>query len=214
VITVNGLAGGPSPEDVARAVGAVVEAGYRTVKVKLGFEDDVERIQSVSTAAPDGVRIRLDANAMWTIPQASELCACAHDLLGHRLEYVEDPVSSASELEELRAVTSVPIAADELIRSRADLDTLLAKRLVDVVVAKPPLLGGISKVRLMADAASSADVDVVISSMFDGPVGLEAWCHLAAGINGDRAHGLGTAQFLAADAARVLVPREGMIHLS
>ena len=58
----------------------------------------------------------------------------------------------------------------------------------------------------------------MISSVYDGPLGLRAWCHLAAALDGTRAHGLGTADALddsgpQAPLVARLVPRAGHIQL-
>ena len=49
--------------------------------------------------------------------------------------------------------------------------------------------------------------------MYDGPIGLRAWCHLAASISPEHAHGLGTADYIKDDRMQPLVPINGSINL-
>ena len=105
------------------------------------------------------------------------------------------------------------LAADELVRRPVDVDEIVRGGLADVLVLKPALVGGITDTLGLVDRARQGGLDVVLSSIYDGPVGLSAWCHLAAALGGDRAHGLGTATLLADAGAGHLVPRQGRITL-
>ena len=47
-----------------------VDAGYRTLKLKIGDESDVERVDAVRSAVGSDVAIRLDANGRWDLASA------------------------------------------------------------------------------------------------------------------------------------------------
>ena len=212
-IEVNSLLVGERAVDLGRQAQAAMADGVTTLKAKLGMADDGERIQALADVCGPGVRVRLDANAAWSVAEAVDRLDAAAETLGGRLEYVEDPVGSLEDLAALRAETSAPVAVDEVVRSPADLDRVIEERLGEVLVVKPALLGGITPTVTLADQASANGVDVVVSSLYDGPVGLATWCHLAASIPGTRAHGLGTATLLADAGAAHLVARHGRITL-
>lgn len=213
-VRVNALAVGPDAAAVGDEVRRHVASGHHTIKVKLGMPDDADRIRASARAvAGTNTRIRFDANGAWGIAEAIELLAVAAHVLGPALEYVEDPVLSIEGLGRLREETDVRLAADDIVRSPDDLRRVLDAGLADAVVIKPALIGGITPTRALADTAARAGVDVVVSSLYDGPVGLAAWCHLAASLNSPVAHGLGTAALLTASGAAHLVPRAGVISL-
>ena len=213
-ISVNALAVGGSIDSVVASAQAAVDAGFGTIKVKLGMGDDTARIDALARSIDANIRIRLDANGAWSATEAERLLGHAVETLGDRLEYVEDPVATLDELFAINA--GAPIAADELVRDRADLEALITSRVADsgavaAVVMKPPLLGGITPVIEIAAELKSHDVNAVISSTYDGPVGLATWCHLAAAIGGDHAHGLGTAAIFGEGIADQVVPYRGTI---
>lgn len=212
-ISVNALVVGARPDDLAASARLAIDAGARTLKAKLGMGDDAARLAAIAAELVDDVRVRLDANAAWGATEALDRIGEAQRLLGPHLEYVEDPVADLDELAVVRRVVGADLAVDELIRRPADVDTVVARGLADVVVVKPSLVGGISDTVALATRAGAGGLDVVLSSVYDGPVGLAAWCHLAAALGGERAHGLGTATLLSDAGAGHLVPRRGKIRL-
>lgn len=212
-IAVNALIVGARPEDLATSTRQAIAAGNTTLKGKLGMGDDAARLGAIAAELVDGVRVRLDANAAWGPVEAVARIEEAQRLLGDHLEYVEDPVADLHGLAVVRSAVAVELAVDELVRSPDDVDALVGGGLADVVVVKPALVGGITDTMALAERARGGGLDVVLTSIYDGPVGLAAWCHLAAGLGGERAHGLGTATLLADAGAGHLVPRQGRIRL-
>lgn len=213
LVPVNQLVGGATPAALAEAAAEAQALGFTTLKAKLGLPDDLDRLAALAEVVEPSSRLRLDANATWGLAEAIDMSTAAVGQLGDRLEYLEDPVASLADLRELRAAVSVEIAVDELVRSEADLQRVIAGRLAGVLVVKPALLGGISPVVALASQADGAGLGVVVSSIYDGAVGLRAWCHLAAAIGPHRAHGLGTGDLLVAPEARPLAPIRGHVRL-
>ncbi|MEM7288410.1 MAG: o-succinylbenzoate synthase [Actinomycetota bacterium] len=212
-VAVNALVVGARPEDLAASARVAIDGGTTTIKTKLGMGDDADRLEAIGGALRDDVLVRLDANAAWGAAEAVDRIGAAHRMLGDRLEYVEDPVADLADLAEVRSSVPAPLAVDELVRRPTDVDAIARDDLADVVVVKPALVGGITDTLELASRTSAGGLDVVLSSLYDGPVGLAAWCHLAAALGGDRAHGLGTATLLADAGAGHLVPRRGRIRL-
>src|SRR5699024_9187947 len=116
--------------------------GATTAKVKVAgpgtLVDDVARVRAVRAELGDGARIRVDANAKWSIADAvSALTALAP----YRLEYAEQPAAGVDELVELRRRLAedgidVPIAADESIRKTTDPIRVAEAGAADVVIVK------------------------------------------------------------------------------
>lgn len=200
--------------DAATAADLVRRSGCTTAKVKVAepgqdLADDVDRVAAVRDAlGPDG-RLRIDVNGAWDVETA--VLALAR-LARYDLEYVEQPCATLEELAEVRRRTTVPVAADESIRTADDPVRAARTGAVDVVVLKVQPLGGVRRALEVADAAG---VPTVVSSALETSVGLAAGVAFAAALPElPHACGLGTATLLAGDVvADPLVPRDGHVQV-
>lgn len=200
----------------------IVEAsGCGTAKVKVAepgqsLTDDVARVRAVRSAL-DGVlgrghgRVRVDANAAWSIDLAVEALGRLEEA-ADGLEYAEQPCVSLEALAEVRARTGVRIAADESIR-RDYVDPALLRAAVDVAVIKVQPSGGIMAA---LDLAARLGLPVVVSSALETSVGLAAGVRLAAALPTlDHACGLGTGLLLDEDVvSRSLRPVGGVLRVN
>ncbi|MDN6429037.1 MAG: o-succinylbenzoate synthase [Propionibacterium sp.] len=205
-----------SSEDAARRVRH--SGGCTTAKVKVAdpgtaLAEDVERVAAVREALQETVgaaaRIRVDANAAWTLPQAVEAIRALDDAAGG-LEYVEQPCASVEELARVRRRVDVPIAADESIRRAEDPLAVARAGAADIAVVKVAPLGGVTRA---LQIAHDTGLEVVISSALESSVGLAAGVRAAAALPELRhACGLATAQLLAADVTeQPLLPLGGAL---
>jgi O-succinylbenzoate synthase len=210
-IPVNTTVPAVGPDAAASMVRA---SGCRTAKVKVAergqtLHDDVERVAAVRDAlGPDG-RVRIDANAAWTVDDAT---AALRLLSRFDLEYAEQPVRTLEEMAELRRRVDVPLAADESVRTAEDPLRITGLDAADVVVLKVQPLGGVRRCLEVADACG---LPVVVSSAVETSVGIAAGLALAAALPDlPYACGLGTVQLLAADVTtRPLLPVDGSIDV-
>ena len=192
----------PSADAAGLAREAVLGRGCRTIKIKVGdrdLADDEARVASVRDVLDtilgrgQGV-IRIDANAAWDVPRAT---AALRRLGAYGLEYVEQPCRTAEELRELRRVTDVPIAVDEIVRTAADPGAVRVADYADLAVVKPAPLGGVAATLRIVE---SLDVPVVVSGSLDSSVGLDVALALAAALDDlPFACGLGTGALLQHD---------------
>lgn len=205
-VAVNALVFAPGLEALARESARAVEAGYRTLKLKVGAappDEDIARVRAVRDAVGPGTAIRIDANGAWDeatalrVLRAVEACD---------IEYVEEPVAG-----DARAVgrqTNIPVAADPA--SLEEGRRVLRARGADVLVLKPMALGGLRPTRELAVEAIDAGVGVVITSVLDTAVGVAGALHLAASLPGPgRAHGLATVGLLEEAPVEGLEPPHG-----
>ena len=222
-IPVNAIIPGTGAQDAyAMTCAAVRETGCTTVKVKVGergaglstISQDVARVSAVHAALVDcGVRaqgaIRIDANTVWTLDEATEALTLLDDAAGG-LDYAEQPCATLVELAALRTRVSVRIAADESIRTADDPMRAAAEGAIDLIVVKATPLGGVQRA---LDVVAAAGVPCVVSGALDSAVGLAAGIALAAALPTlDGACGLGTGALLAADVVRTpLVPTDGSL---
>jgi o-succinylbenzoate synthase len=204
------IAGAPA------AVGADAERwaeeGFRTFKLKLGTGADAAQVQAVRAAVGPQARIRVDANAAWDVETAKRTLA---ELEPHDIELVEQPVTTLEEAAEVASATSIPVAGDESVASRAEAEKALAMRACSLTGIKLSKVGG------PEEAISIAEVlPAYLSSALDGPVGIAAAAQVAqtlqemAGDGGsDLAHGLATQMLFAESVASVECElRDGMLH--
>ncbi len=212
-LKVNSLIGGGNINDFKEALQSLQDKGSTVFKVKLGFGDDLERIRILASNVQPMERVRLDPNGTWSLSTAVETIKFAKNILGERLEYIEDPVGSLEQLTRLRETVSVPIATDDLTVLGESREFVLQEMLTDYIVIKPPLVGGIDATLEISEFANNSGIKIIISSTYDGPIGLRAWCHLAASISPEHAHGLGTAGYIKDDRMLPLIPTDGLINL-
>ncbi len=187
-------------EQAARQASRAASLGFRTLKVKIGgasVAHDVERIEHAARAAPEAVFV-LDANASLDADAALALVAALGELR-ERLALFEQP-TAAGDLDGLRRVRSagVKVAADESVKSAADVERLARAGAVDVVNLK------IMKAGLVAafDAAVRArelGLDTMIGGMVETRLAMSASACLAGGMGGFSFVDLDTPLFLAWD---------------
>ena len=197
------------PETAAEIV---ARSGCRTAKVKVaepgqGERDDVGRVAAVRGALGPAGRIRVDANGGWDVGEAARMLRRLGEF---GLEYAEQPCATLDELAELRALTDVPLAADESIRKASDPLAVRAAGAADIVVLKVAPLGG---VRPALRIAAECGLPVVVSSAVESSVGLAAGVALAAALPAlDYDCGLATSSLLAGDVtAEPFVPAQGAL---
>ena len=193
---------------------AMTATGCTTVKVKIGGRPtgaEIKRIAQLYRAgtevAPD-LRLRLDGNGRFDLPQAQELLA-ALQWSDVAVDYVEQPCRTVAELRSLKQqFPSIRLAADEALRRDREFDRV--SQFADVAIVKIAPLGGLAAVRrLIADL----DVEVVVSGAAESSVGLSRDVVAAAEFGApDAVHGLGTGTLLAEDlVADPVVPRGGVV---
>lgn len=196
--------------DTAQALAG--ESGATTAKVKIGDPGDDALVDEARVSAvrdvlgPEG-KIRVDVNASWDLDTAAERL---ESLARLGLEYAEQPVVTVKEMAELRRRTSVPIAADEVVRQSPEPLRVLEEGAADVLILKVQPMGGVSRV---LELASRSSVPVVISSALETSVGMYGGL-LAASLLGDLPYacGLGTVALIEGDPTLdPLIPNDGFL---
>jgi L-alanine-DL-glutamate epimerase-like enolase superfamily enzyme len=206
-VAVNATIGAEDRAGAAAAAAAAAEAGFRCVKLKVGVGDDAGRLAAVRAATGDAMAIRIDANGAWEEPDAA--IANLRVLAPVGIELCEEPVHGLVAMRTVRARSPVPVAMDETAAERGAAESGAA----DAVCLKIARCGGISGLLRDARAARAAGTKVYVASSHDGPLGIAAGVHAAAGLraSGPVAYcGLATlAAFEEADDA--LAARDGAI---
>ena len=213
-LAVSALATGGSPAAIATSAAAAVAAGHATVKVKVGthgIHGDVDRVSAVRSRIGPDVRLRLDANGAWGVGEALRHL---DRLAAFDIEFVEEPVAGLDYLAEVRLSSPIPTAVDESARTVDDVSRAVEMGAADLVVLKPSAIGGPLEAARAAAIVRSAGLDVVVTSLMEGSVGIRAAAHLASAIGAlDPAPGLATASLLAVDVDTPCLPVHGELLL-
>jgi len=190
----------------------VTGSGCATAKVKVAepgqtLADDLARVEAVRDALGRTGKLRVDANAAWSVDEA---VAALKGLDAFDLEYAEQPVATLEEMAELRRRVDVRLAADESVRTADDPMRIAGLDAADIVVLKVQPLGG---VRRCLDVAAACGLPVVVSSAVETSVGIAAGVALAAALPElPFACGLGTVSLLDGDVtADSLMPVDGQL---
>lgn len=201
------------PETVAEDAVRWAEDGFTTFKLKLGVGDDVGQVRAVRRAVGPQAKIRIDANAAWDVETAKRTLSA---LEAFDVELAEQPVASLEEAAEVAKSTSIPIAGDESVETRADAERALELEACGLAGLKLSKVGGPEAAIGIAEVLPS-----YLSSALDGPVGIAAAAQVAQTLRQSAgaddpglAQGLATQRLFSSTVASVECElRDGMLHL-
>jgi o-succinylbenzoate synthase len=212
-IQVNGMLGAIG-ELTAAGPCECIASGFKVIKIKVGLgspDAELSLIRALARTLPPGIELRLDANGAWSARDA-------HWMIGRLaslpIESLEEPLRQPDrrELRALQAAASFPIALDESLCALL-VDTDPGGLGVRRLVIKPAVIGGIRGAAALADQATAAGLDVVITSVVESAAGLWPTAQLAAAIGHGIAHGLATADWLEHDLGPAPRPVAGWLSL-
>lgn len=199
------------PSAVAAEAERWAADGFETFKLKVGAGDDVAQVRAVREAVGEAARIRLDANAAWSLEQAAEILAAVEPL---GIELVEQPVETIAEASELAKRTRIWLAGDESIVTIEDAEEAIRADSFSVTGVKLSKVGGFELGREVAGRMRS-----YVASALDGPVGIAISRRLAEWLDSPRfaderlAHGLATQRLFAETIAATECRLEGdLLH--
>ena len=153
-----------TPEEMAVSTAKV--AHYPLIKVKMGGDNDIERIHAVANAAPNS-RIIIDANEGWTDENIEENMAAAAKA---GVVLIEQPLPAGKDDILSRIARPVIICADESVHTSVGLEDL-AKR-YDAVNIKLDKAGGLTEGLIMREKAISLGLQVMVGCMVGTSLGM------------------------------------------
>ena len=172
-------------DELLRTAVEHIEAGFRTLKVKVGAGgDDLAALIEVRNAVGADVRLRADANQGWSPEQAVRMITSLEDA-GVGLEFIEQPVYR-DDIEGLAYVTShvgTPVAADESVWTRRDLREIIKSHAADIVNIKLAKTGGLREALALANVAREHGVGVLVGCMSESHVGIAVAAALASALD-------------------------------
>ncbi len=163
-----GFIQGDTAEELASHAKSLVEQGFGVFYLKIGRGDDLdEEITAAVRRAIGNRRLRLDANEAWDMLRARRMF---ERLKPYDPEFVEQPVPGrlgAEGLARLRAMTDIPIAADQTIYSPEDVYDICRSRSADVIVMGLHETCGVVRFRKAAAVAEAAGLNVCLHGIFE-----------------------------------------------
>ncbi|MGH6760199.1 MAG: N-acetyl-D-Glu racemase DgcA [Phyllobacterium sp.] len=138
----------------------------KLLKVKVGGENDAERIRAVTAAAPQS-RIIVDANEGWTDENIVENLLAAAKA---GVALIEQPLPAGKDAILGKIPHPVPICADESVHATGDLATLIGR--YDCVNIKLDKTGGLTEALHMRNHARKLGFGVMVGCMVGTSLGM------------------------------------------
>lgn len=154
------------PDAVAKACEVVLKQGYTIVKL---HEISVEAVAAAREALGDDIKLLLDVNCAWDVPDAIEM---GKRFQLYNLYWYEEPIYPADNydgLAEVRARVGTPIAAGENEYTVHSFKRLIEKNAADVLQPSVFKLGGISQQKKVFTLAEVGAQVVVPHCFAAGP---------------------------------------------
>jgi len=138
---------GYDDEKLARLCGEAVEAGYELIKLKVGgnLDDDVRRMGIARRTVGSKIRIAVDANQIWGVPDA---IGWMRQLSRFDPYWIEEPTSPDDVLGHAavrRALAPIKVATGEHVHNAVMFKQLLQAGAVDVVQIDACRVGGVNE---------------------------------------------------------------------
>ncbi len=157
------------------------------------------RLDAIAKSVPDAT-FRIDANGGFSAKAAIALVQ-AMERSSIRVECFEQPCATddLDGMAEVARSTSVPVVADESVKTVADVERLVRLRACRGVNLKLAKSGGLLTALAIGRAARAAGMTIMIGGMVETRLGMTAATHVAAALGGVDYVDLDTAWLLAED---------------
>lgn len=157
----NGL-GLMSPQAAADEALALLDGGFRAVKLRLGradFEHDLAAVHAVRRCLPDGIRVMVDFNQALSFAEAMQYCP---GLDGEGVYWIEEPIrhDDYQHLSLVAQATRTPIQIGENFAGLAPMAAALAAGASDHVMLDLDRIGGVTGWQRAAGLAAAYNREV------------------------------------------------------
>jgi L-alanine-DL-glutamate epimerase-like enolase superfamily enzyme len=169
-------------EEVAAEGKALVRAGFKGLKLKVGArtpDEDIEMVGALRAAVGNKVKVMIDSNGGWMYHQALYVLkrVAKYDIF-----VAEQPVPywDLDSLARLRRKVDVPIFPDESAVELNDLVKIIKMEAADGFFLKVPKAGGILKSQKWVTIAQAANLPVMCGCMVNSGLGAASEAHFLA----------------------------------
>ena len=172
----------------AQGIGAQLQSyiergGFKAVKMRVGIIDgavanSVRRVRAARAALGPDIGLMCDAHGTYSVTEAKQFCRMVEDC---QLTWFEEPVTADDKrgMAEVRASTSVPIAAGESEFNRFDFRDLAELHAVDIFQPDLAICGCITEAMRIGAIASAFNLRLA-PHLWTGATAFAAGMHVAA----------------------------------
>lgn len=153
-----------SPEEMEKAASRIADA--RLIKIKVGADDPIARIDAVRSAAPSA-RLIVDPNESWTIDILRELQPA---LERAQVSLLEQPLPAGADEALLDFSSRIPICADEACHTSSDLPLLVNR--YQAVNIKLDKTGGLTEAWRLLRASRALGFGIMVGCMVCSSLGI------------------------------------------
>ena len=170
-------------EEAVEEAQEFVENGFSAIKMKIGLGSlklDIERVTAVRKAIGDDMRLMVDANHCFSVPQAIRI---GRELEKLNVEWFEEPISpeDVDGYVEVTRALDMAVAGGENGFTRWGFRDLVVRKAMDIIQPDVCAAGGISECRKIAALASTHGVECVPHA-WGSAIGLAATLHFLAAL--------------------------------
>jgi len=151
-------------ERIGEQVQGYAARGFQGVKMRVGVMDgdvatSVARVRAARAALGPHVDLMADAHGTYSVPEAKRFC---RDLEDCNLRWFEEPINSDNRhgTAQVRAATTIPIAAGESEFTRFDFRDLIEVNAIDILQPDLAICGGITEGRRIAALADTQQLEL------------------------------------------------------
>ncbi len=166
-------------EETLREAREFVNQGFGIIKVKggLNLEEDIAKMLRLRENHPD-IIFRFDGNQGYSVADSIAFVFATKEV---NIEIFEQPtkVSVEGELGEVTSGVSIPVMADESLKTLTDAFRLAQNKLINMVNIKLMKVGGIYKATLINSVARAAKIEAMVGCIDECSLGIAAGLHFA-----------------------------------
>jgi L-Ala-D/L-Glu epimerase len=167
-------------EETLKQAKDFLQQGFSIIKLKGGLDlnEDIEKVLKFREKLGNNFNLRFDANQGYTANQAIEFIDKTKSAV---IEILEQPSCQTKEhvMGEVTQNVSVPVMADESIKTLNDAFRLASNNLIDMVNIKIMKVGGILESQHINSVAKAAGMEVMIGCIDECALGISAGLHFA-----------------------------------
>ena len=154
--------------------------GFSIIKLKGGLDlyEDIEKVLKLREKLGKDFLLRFDANQGYSFEQSVEFI---NSIKSANLEIIEQPTCRKKDerLGQVTQAVSVPVMADESIKTLQDAFRLASNGLIDMLNIKLMKVGGIFEAQHINSVAKAAGMEVMVGCLDESALGISAGLHFA-----------------------------------
>lgn len=157
-----------------------LKSGFTVIKLKggLSLEEDIEKIAEMRSKFGNDFILRFDANQGYSVDESIHFI---EKTKAYKIEIFEQPSKQKGykALGEITQAVSVPVMADESIKTLKDAFRLASNSQIDMVNIKLMKMGGITESQHINSVARAAGMEVMVGCLDECALGISAGLHFA-----------------------------------